>query len=512
MLAKLKNMLSRRYKTSALFAGALSALVFPPVYLWQLFMLVLLGMWVLCNKLNSYKQAAALGYFYGLGFFAAGFYWVGNALLIDITTFGWLYPITLAASGAFFGLFMILPFIMWRFGSGVVGKVTGFATAWVLMEWLRSFLLTGFPWNMLGTAWAFHPVFIQTASLWGTYGLSFVMLIWCGSLYGYICGQSNKYGAAFILIPVLLLGFGAWRISNYPQFNSDITVRLVQPAIPQQMKWNRKSLEDNFYQYVNMSAESGLENVDFVVWGETAMPFSLDYDNIYRQEILQAVPPRGYLITGALRQGDEHDGYNYFNSLFVLNKFGDVKGFYDKHHLVPFGEYVPLRRFLPAWVRPVANAVADFGVGKQYKNIKLEKMPAFGALICYEIIFPDEVIDRNNQPQWLVVLTNDGWYGNSSGPYQHLVAAQMRAVEEGIAIVRSANSGISAIINPMGEIIKEIPLGKRGIADVKLPYHSKVSTIYGHVGGGLINALMLLILGILLIYKRLPDYSASKNS
>ena len=139
-------------------------------------------------------------------------------------------------------------------------------------------------------------------------------------------------------------------------------------------------------------------------------------------------------------------------------------------------------------------------------------MPAFGALICYEIIFPDEVIDRNNQPQWLVVLTNDGWYGNSSGPYQHLVAAQMRAVEEGIAIVRSANSGISAIINPMGEIIKEIPLGKRGIADVKLPYHSKVSTIYGHVGGGLINALMLLILGILLIYKRLPDYGASKNS
>ena len=512
MLMKFKNSPLRHYKITALFGGALSSLVFPPVYLWQLFMLILLGMWVLCNKLTSYKQAAALGYFYGFGFFAAGFYWVGNALLIDITTFGWLYPITLAASGAFFGLFMILPFIMWRFSVGTVGKTVGFAAAWVLMECLRGFMFTGFPWNMLGTAWAFHPVFIQTASLWGTYGLSFVMLVWCGSLYGYICGKSNKYGAAFVLIPLLLLGFGAWRISTYTQFDSDITVRLVQPAIPQQMKWNRESLEDNFYQYINMSTESGLDKVDLVVWGETAMPFSLDYDNAYRQKILQAVPPRGYLITGALRQGDAQDDYNYFNSMFVLNKNGDVAGFYDKHHLVPFGEYVPLRRFLPEWVRPVANAVADFGTGKKYKNIKLEKIPSFGALICYEIIFPDEVIDRNNPPQWLVVLTNDGWYGNSAGPYQHLVAAQMRAVEEGIAIVRSANSGISAVISPIGEILKDIPLNKKSVIDVKLPYRSKISTFYGSIGGKTINALMLLILCVLIIYKRLPDYTVSKNS
>jgi apolipoprotein N-acyltransferase len=512
MFAKLKNILLRRYKTTALIGGALSALVFPPVYLWQVFMPVLLGMWCLCNKLASYKQTAALGYFYGFGFFAAGFYWVGNALLIDIATFGWLYPIALAAAGAFFGLFMILPFVMWRFSGGIIGKVAGFAAAWVLMEWLRSFLLTGFPWNMLGTAWAFHPVFIQTAALWGTYGLSFIMLIWCGTLYGDICGGSNKYGAAFILIPVLLLGFGAWRIHNYPQIDSDITVRLVQPSIPQQMKWNRESLEDNFYQYVNMSAESGLDKVDFVIWGETAMPFSLDYDNVYRQEILQAVPPRGYLITGALRQGDAQDDYNYFNSLFVLNKKGDIEGFYDKHHLVPFGEYIPLRRFLPKWVRPVTNAVADFGVGKQYKNIKLEKIPAFGALICYEIIFPDEVINRANPPQWLVVLTNDGWYGNSAGPYQHLVAAQMRAVEEGIAIVRSANSGISAVISPIGKILKDIPLNKKGVVDVKLPYHSKISTFYGSIGSKTINALMLLILCILIIYKRLPNHTTTKNS
>lgn len=498
MSDKLKNWLLGHYKTMAIFGGALSALVFPPVYLWQIFLLALLGLWCLCDKLPSYKKVVALGYMYGFGFFAAGFYWVGNALLIDAATFGWLYPITLAAAGAFFGLFMILPFVMWRAGGSAISKICGFATAWVLMEWLRSFVLTGFPWNMLGTAWAFHPVFIQTASVWGTYGLSFIMLVWCGMLYGYFCKSSNKYGAAFILIPLLMLAFGSWRIYNYQQIDSDITVRLVQPAISQQMKWNRESLENNFYKYVNMSAESGLDKVDFVVWGETAMPFSLDYDNIYRQEILQAVPPHGYLITGALRQGEAEDDYNYFNSLFVLNKSGETVGFYDKHHLVPFGEYVPLRRFLPKRVRPVANAVADFGIGKKYKNIRLEKMPAFGALICYEIIFPDEVINRDNPPQWLVVLTNDGWYGNSAGPYQHLVAAQMRAVEEGVTIVRSANSGISAVINPMGEVIKEIPLGKQGIADVKLPYHLKVFTLYSHIGGKTINALMLLILCALL--------------
>lgn len=511
MTAKPKNLFLTYYKTTAFFGGAVSSLIFPPVYLLPVFMFTLVALWLLCDKLSSYRQAAMLGYAYGFGFFAAGFYWVENALLIDAATFGWLCPIAFAAAGAFFGLFMILPFVMWRFGTGIVSKALGFAAMWVLMEWLRSFFLTGFPWNLLGTAWAFDPIFIQTAALWGTYGLSFVMLIWCGALYGCL-QKSRKCLIIFCMIPLLLTAFGVWRIYGYDHTESDITVRLVQPSVPQQMKWNREALEDNFYQYVNMSRVSEQDDVDFVIWGETAMPFSLDYDNFYRQEILQAVPPHGYLITGVLRQGDEQDGYNYFNSLFVLNKSGDIEGYYDKHHLVPFGEYIPLRKYLPKWVRPIAGSVADFGIGKQYKNIKLAQKPEFGALICYEIIFPDAVVNRKNSPQWLVVLTNDGWYGNSSGPYQHLVAAQMRAVEEGISVVRSANSGISAVINPLGEILTEIPLGQKGTVDAKLPRLSKISTFYSHIGGAVLKVIIVLILCILAVYKKLPDCNASKNS
>ena len=212
--------------------------------------------------------------------------------------------------------------------------------------------------------------------------------------------------------------------------------------------------------------------------------------------------PRGYLITGLVRHDDESNDYQPYNSMYVIDDNGNTVAYYDKHHLVPFGEYVPLRKYLPEWVRPVANVVAEFGVGEPYKNIALPDYPPFGALICYEIIFPDAVVNRNNPPQWLVVLTNDGWYGKSFGPYQHLVAAQMRAVEEGITVVRSANSGISAVINPVGKIKAQIPLYAKQTLDVKLPLITKVPTVYAQIGGKIMALVMLLILVFWGVYKR----------
>jgi apolipoprotein N-acyltransferase len=253
-----------------------------------------------------------------------------------------------------------------------------------------------------------------------------------------------------------------------------MTVRLVQPAVSQQMKWDETALTDNLNAYISLSLAASEEPIDFVVWGETAVPFDPNDSKIYRDLIATAAPENGYLVTGVLRRDEE----TFYNSLYVLDRQGNLIDFYDKSHLVPFGEYIPLRRFLPDRIRPVAGRITDLGVGKAFKPLFIPTYPSVGALICYEIIFPNAVIDRAHKPQWLLLLSNDGWYGKSAGPYQHLVAARMRAVEEGVTVVRSANTGISAVIDPFGRVIDELGLSQSGFLDVKLPSRLALATPY----------------------------------
>ena len=506
---KKENFFIKHRKTTALTLGAAAAFGFAPTYAVLLTLCSLFAAFVVADKMQNLRQAAAFGYWYGFGMFAVGFYWIGNALLIDAATFGWLYPIVLFGAGAFFGLFTIVPFMVWHqfSASGTWQKIVAFAAAWVLTEWVRSFILTGFPWNPLGSVFAFHPVWMQTASLWGVYGLSFWAVCLAGSLYLYYFGRKSG-GVLFLVVLSLMLGFGFWRVGQYKPYPGEITVRLVQPAIPQQMKWNRQALEENFAAYIKMSRQKPLTDIDFVVWGETAIPFDLDRDWRHLQQLREAVPPQGYLIGGMVR----FDGEKAYNSLYVFNEEGGVEGFYDKSHLVPFGEYIPLRKYLPNWIKPVAANMADFGSGKKYKNIEIGDYPIFGALICYEIIFPGEVVNPNEPPSWLVVLSNDGWYGDSAGPHQHLAAAQMRAVEEGVTVVRSANSGISAVINPLGQVVASLPLNDSGILDVRLPHHLKLFTFYGAYKNVPVVSFMILILCALLIYKELRKDRYTKNS
>ena len=506
---KKENFFIKHRKTTALVLGLAAAFGFAPSYAVLVTLCSLLAAFVLTDKMQNLRQVAAVGYWYGFGMFAAGFYWIGNALLIDVAAFGWLYPFALFGAGAFFGLFTIVPFMLWHQFSalGVWHKIVAFAAAWVLMEWVRSFILTGFPWNPLGSVFAFHPVWMQTASLWGVYGLSFLAVCLAGSLYVYCYGQ--KRGAVvFFAMLLFMMGFGAWRVGQYKPYAGEITVRLVQPSIPQQMKWKREILEENFAAYIEMSRQKPLTDIDFVIWGETAIPFDLDRDWRHLQQLKGAVPPQGYLIGGMVR----FDGEKAYNSLYVFNEEGGVEGFYDKSHLVPFGEYIPLRKYLPEWIKPVAANMADFGAGKKYKNIKIGDYPIFGALICYEIIFPGEVVNPNERPSWLVVLSNDGWYGNSTGPHQHLAAAQMRAVEEGVTVVRSANSGISAVINPVGQVVASLPLNEEGILDVRLPHYLQISTFYSRCKNIPIFFSIVLILSALIIYVRLISANNPKNS
>lgn len=517
---RINNLFEHR-KFCALLCGCLLAAALPPFYqFWAVFVAFSGALW-LCAKANSKKNLAGIGYWFGFGYFAAGFYWIGNALLIDPSTTGWLYPLVLLLNGAFFGLFTILPFLATAAGRNIVSKLFWFAAVWFLAtEWLRSFILTGFPWNPVSSVLAFRPALLQTLAYTGTYGLSMIVIIAAALPVLWLLKPSRKR----LLWPILSVSLFAlmWEYGTFVLAQADhlpdgqsVMVRLIQPSIPQNLKWDRQAVEANFQDYINLSISRDNHHIDFVIWGETASPFDLTADASHRQQIRFAVPKHGFLITGMPRRQLDFDGFVPYNSLAVLNKKGQVLNLYDKSHLVPFGEYIPLRKYLPKWIRPLANNIGQFGSGEQFKTITVDGYPEFAPLICYEIIFSDDVIRKENKPQWIIVLTNDGWYGQSAGPYQHLVAAQMRAVEEGITVIRSANSGISAVITPYGQIPAKIGLGKRGIKDVAVKLDLARPTPFGQYGNAIplsmAAALILLAWLISLLQKACEHHQNAKE-
>lgn len=508
MMKALQNKLKRNKKFTALVLGLLSVAALPPYYQFYVLFITLSGLFILTEKAEKGSKAFAVGYWFGFGFFSLGFSWVGNALLIDTTT-SWLYPICLISAGLFFGLFTAIPtYLSSKFKSTYM-KFVCLCTLLVISEWIRSFILTGFPWNQFGSVLAFDIRLIQSASIFGTYGLSLFVILTCSALGLYLVEKDVKSGitaAAIILIITFgIFSYGNRRIQNHIFFeDSDVKVRIVQPSIPQKFKWDERALERNLKTYVEMSNYPGLEDVDFVIWGETASPYPLDMDYTYIEFVATAAPEMGYLITGSIRYeyNKEDKKYQPANSLFVINREGGIEEYYDKHHLVPFGEYIPLKKYLPEWIKPVTKVVANFYKGDGNKTISLDNYPKFGPLICYEIIFPSEVVNRNKRPEWLINVTNDGWYGDSMGPYQHLVTTQLRAVEEGIAIVRVANTGISALISYTGEVLDKIPLNKSDILDVYLPKNLSTTTIYGKYPNYLILILFIANILMLLMCKK----------
>ncbi|MFI3241663.1 MAG: apolipoprotein N-acyltransferase [Alphaproteobacteria bacterium] len=480
-------------KSYSFVLGALSVLAFSPYYLIP-FAFVAFGLWFcLLNKAFSKKQAFLTGYWFGFGHFAFGFSWIGNALLIDPMQTGWLYPICFLASGAFFGLFFGFPSLIAFCYKNVYSRFFIFITSIVFFEWVRSWIFTGFPWNPIGSVFGSYTVLMQLSSIGGIFFLTMIALYILTLPTLYLITKNNKIIYALFLLIALVLSFGFYKVSQYQYNLSDVKVRLVQPAIPQIMKWNKEILENNFNKYIDMSAKDN-DGVNLTIWGETATPFALEFEPFYRKQITKAVPKDGYLITGLLRYEFEKDGsYQPLNSMAVINEVGGFVNHYDKSHLVPFGEYIPLRKHLPEFIKPVTNIIGELKKGEGAKTIKLNNIPSFAASICYEILFPASNVNRQIKPDFLINLTNDGWYGKSSGPYQHLLVSQFRAVEEGLTVIRVANTGISAIISPIGEIISQINLDEEGVLDVYLPKQIRIKTIYSFVQNYFVLILMLLI-------------------
>jgi apolipoprotein N-acyltransferase len=386
------------------------------------------------------------------------------------------------------------------------------AAFWVVGEWLRGWIFTGFPWNLIGSVWLNSDPLTQIAALTGTWGLSLLALLVAGSIAVAADGtEERRIRLAVVPIALLLLGgaflYGSERLAKADSATVEgVRLRLVQPNISQTLKWDPGLAESHLLKQMGMSLSAGAEPVTHVIWPETALPFPLERNPGLAQALAGAVPPGGLLITGIPRVTQDPDGEAWHNSMVAIDSSGRVRGTFDKFHLVPFGEYVPIR-WLPG-VDRIAPGESDFTPGPGPQTIELPGLPAVSPLICYEVIFPGRVTAPGRRPQWLLNLTNDAWFGLSTGPHQHFAAARLRTIEEGLPMVRVANTGISGVIDSYGRVLAKLELGAEGVIDAELP-RALPSTPYSRLGDTIAGVLLLLLVAVsLLLRKRAPGQSA----
>lgn len=457
------------------FAGLLSALAFAPFFCFPILIITLsFFMWVL-NHAQKAKRAALFGFAFGAGLGVSSLGWVCNALMIDNGSFAVFIPVCLIGLALFLGFFWMLSAWVAFYAPSGIKRWIAFACSVVFFEWVRSWFLTGFPWNLIGSVWTDNLYFLQFASVWGVYGLTFVTVM----IFTATGLLPNKKPLVFALILASVITAGGWLrlYQATPEDVFGVNLRIVQPNIQQTLKWNPQKAEDNLNTLIRLSKTKN-EEITHVIWPESAIPYLLENNPTERLRLMSAIRQGGTLITGALRIVSR-EKRQLANSIFMIDHLANIVGYADKAHLVPFGEYIPFRNILP--LDKVVPIQSDFVAGKKVKTIMVPKAVPAALLVCYEIIFSGRVTDKNNHPQWIVNVTNDGWYGISPGPFQHLGMAQLRAVEEGLPVVRAANTGISALISPYGEILSYKALNTQGVIDTKLPRATE-PTIYSQFG------------------------------
>lgn len=480
-------------------AGALSNLAMAPFFFAPVLFLTLPALvWLLDGAARSDGRrtaawrAAAGGWWFGFGYFLPGLFWIGEAFLVEADKFGWLLPFAVTLMPAGLALFWAgaaaMAVLAWRPG---LGRVLLLALALGAAEWLRGHVLTGFPWNVLGYALTWPVVLMQSAGLLGIYGLTLVAVPVFGAPLVMLAdaGRASRGRVALGALAVagvplaLLLAYGTLRLAAAPAGTVDgVTLRLVQPSVPQREKWRPDRQAAIFQDHLALSetnasgAHVGLAGITHVIWPEAAMPFL----PLEHPEALAAIgdmlPDGTYLLTGALRRegagGDPAaPPIRAYNSLMVLDSSGALAGVYDKTHLVPFGEYLPWQSTLEAiGLEQLTRLRGGFTVGVTPRPLlRVPGLPPLGGLICYEAIFPGVGAASAGRPAALVNVTNDGWFGNTTGPRQHFHQARVRAVEEGLPLLRAANNGISAVIDASGRVLHRLGVNERGVMDSGLP-------------------------------------------
>lgn len=472
-----------------LIAGLTSALSFAPLYIFPTYVIALPTLLLMVMVSVSPWQAFKCGYVFGFGHFFAGLYWIGNSFAVEPAVPDWAGYFMVALLALCLAIFI-----------GVVGYSVGwlhrrhsvkthllnitvtFVVIWIMAEWLRSVIFTGFPWNLSGYIWGFSDVLLQSTAVWGIHGSGLIVVFLC---FVPFLALEKKY---LIISPLCgfaviaaLYAYGTNRLPDEIKFVENVNLRVVQANIKQQDKWAYDKWASNLINYMNMSEGKDNNGITHVIWPETAVIYSLSEEPIRRQLLSQVLEDGGNILTGFPRRKRDGGKTTLYNSMVAINDMGEVSGIYDKSHLVPFGEYIPafLRNMLiPFGLDRLFTGGQDFSPGVGLRTLNIEGLPPVGVLICYEVIFPGQVVDQENRPDWLLNITNDAWYGDSTGPHQHLLQTRVRALEEGLPLVRSAGTGISAVIDPFGRIIAELSLNKRGVINSKLPTKIEAPTPY----------------------------------
>jgi len=506
-----------RKRLIALFAGASGALALPPLDLWPLVIVPMtVAVWLLdgavgTTAIGRFRAGFAAGWWWGFGFFLAGLWWLGAAFLVEADKFAWAMPLGVVALPAFLAIFPALAFgaarLFWPEGAR---RILVLAAALAMSEWLRGHVLTGFPWNVYGMMLAGEIHLAQFASLAGLYGLTLlaVAIGAAPAVIGTAKSQAGRWAAPLIALATVaaLLGFGFWRVPPGPSpVVAGVKLRLMQPNLPQDAKFNGRNGEAILNQYLALSDRAtspttpGLQSVTHLIWPESAFPFLLGRTPGALSRIAAVLPPDVTLITGAARAGEMLPGEGrppIYNAIQVVNDEGVIAASYDKVHLVPFGEYLP--PFLETLIRSVGlsefvSVPGGFAAGTNRTPLAVKGLPVAAPLICYEAVFPGEVAPRGPRAGFFLNLTNDGWFGQTSGPYQHFAQARLRSIEEGLPLVRVANTGISGVVDAYGRVVASLPLGVEGVLDAPLPRSGPV-TPYARGGDALFAGMLLVFL------------------
>ena len=525
----LRGLRGWRRRMAAFAAGAVSVLAMAPFFVWPVLWITLPALvWLIDGASSSSRlpgdgakrwyqrpeiAVAQVGWWFGFGYFVPGLFWIGEAFLVEAETFAVLLPFAVillpAGLALFYGAATALAARFWTVGAR---RVLVLALTLSAAEWLRGHALSGFPWNTLGYALTFPLPLMQSAAVLGIYGLTLMAILvfalppilWGGSPVGMAGRRTRAAAFAVAVVPLAamaLLGQARLMVASQAIVEG-VRLRIVQPSVPQREKWRPENQGRIFLDHLALSGTSpagvtdALAGITHVIWPEAAMPFlPLDYPDV-RAAIGRAMPTETFLITGALRAEPAAPGSarvrRIYNSILVFGEAGTLVGRYDKIHLVPFGEYLPLQSQMEAiGLQQLTRLRGGFDVGVMPRPLlQVPRLPATAPLICYEAIFPGTVVQSKERPGLLLNVTNDGWFGDTTGPRQHLHQARLRAVEEGLPLVRAANNGISAAVDGYGRILARLDLDVRGTLDVALPV-ALPPTPYAQLGDLLFLALWL---------------------
>ena len=491
LAAAMRRLAGWRRLVCAFALGAFSAIAFAPIEFFPALLLGLAGLALLLDGAadgpHRWRVAAATGWAFAFGQFLVGLHWIVYPFMVDPGDHLWQLPLALTLLPAGLGLFGalgVLPALLARRPG--TARLLLLAVGYGAAEWLRGHVLTGFPWNLPAYGWGASLAVMQSAALFGAYGLSLLTIL-LGVSLAELTRRRFVLPGAIVLVFLGLWGFGMSRLAHPAVMVPGVTLRLVQPDVPQ-TEMHGIYRTRNWQRLLRLSRRPG--HPTHIIWPESAAAFPLARVPVALEQIAQLTADGAVLLTGAVRLDDQGRG---FNSLYFFGPHGAPLGVYDKSHLVPFGEYVPFASLLRRLgITKLTEGELGFTPGDGLHRYAVPGAPSVTPLICYEDIFPGAVTAKEGRSGWLVNITDDSWFGPWAGPAQHLLTARMRAIEEGLPMARAANTGISAMIDARGRIVGKLGLNQLGIVDAPLPAALN-PTPYARFGDSVF--LVLLIMG-----------------